>query len=140
MPKKETFIFILIIAVIILLMLFLNTTPKPEQLPIKLSELEIINYTIQGRTFQVYLADTEEKKIKGLSGMNSIDADGMLFVFDKPYKATFWNKDTHLDLELWWIRGESVIKKDYLPSIDKTSLVRIQSSAEVDKVLEIVIK
>lgn len=73
----------------------------------------------------------DKKELKG--------ADGMMFIFpDKDYR-TFWNMNTYLDLDVYWIDGDRVVGKDYLPSILKSKeIITVESRVKVNKVIEIV--
>lgn len=52
----------------------------------------------------VYLADTEEKRIKGLGGLASIPRDyGMFFVFDYSDYISIWMKDMLFPIDILWI-------------------------------------
>ena len=100
---------------------------------------EKIVLTIEGKNYTLLTARTSVEKMRGLSGITELkNADGMVFYFDAPQKITFWNKNTHLDLELVWMNGDKIIGRDFLPSEDKAGLVTKESPAEVDKVVELV--
>lgn len=52
----------------------------------------------------VYLADTEEKRIKGLGGLTSIPRDyGMFFIFDISDYVSIWMKDMLFPIDIIWI-------------------------------------
>jgi uncharacterized membrane protein (UPF0127 family) len=100
------------------------------------SERVVLN--IEGRDYILLTARTALEKTRGLSGITELkNADGMVFYFDAPQKITFWNRNTHLDLELVWLNGDKVLGRDFLPSEDKAGLVLKESPAEVDKVVEL---
>lgn len=59
----------------------------------------------------IEVADTEEKRIKGLSGRESLPPDtGMLFIFQEKQKHNFWMKDMNFDIDIVWFNeyGEVV--------------------------------
>jgi len=63
-------------------------------IPVKLDEVKIL----------VEIADTPEKRTKGLSGRRSLSRDrGMLFVFSSPQIASFWMKDMYFPIDLFFI-------------------------------------
>lgn len=100
---------------------------------------EKVSLNIDGKEYILLTARTSVEKMRGLSGIADLkNADGMVFYFDTPQKITFWNKNTHLDLELIWMIGDEVLGRDFLPSEDKAGLIVKESSAEVDKVVELV--
>ena len=50
------------------------------------------------------MADTEEKRTKGLGGLASIPRDyGMFFVFDSPNYLNIWMKDMLFPIDILWI-------------------------------------
>jgi hypothetical protein len=58
------------------------------------------------------VADSEFERTKGLMGRTSLgDREGMLFVYDSPKVATFWMKDTYLDLDIIFISGDLRVMK-----------------------------
>jgi len=58
----------------------------------------------------VYLADTEEKRIKGLGGRTSIPRNyGMFFIFDYVDYQNIWMKDMLFPIDIIWIDGNSKI-------------------------------
>ncbi len=55
-------------------------------------------------TIQVDIADTQETRVQGLSGRDSLaEGTGMLFVFDKPAQYGFWMKDMKFSVDIIWI-------------------------------------
>ena len=55
-------------------------------------------------TYRVKIADTEEERAQGLSGVPSLKKDeGMLFIFPKEGLHAFWMKDMNFALDLVWI-------------------------------------
>lgn len=54
--------------------------------------------------FNVELADSPEKREKGLSGRKSLaESRGMLFVFDQPDFYSFWMKEMLFPIDIIWI-------------------------------------
>jgi uncharacterized membrane protein (UPF0127 family) len=102
-----------------------------------------IFYSIEGKSYKLLIAKTIFEHQKGLMFYRSKKelkgADGMIFIFpDKNYR-TFWNKNTFLDLDVYWIDGDRIVGKDFLPSIEKTKeIFTINSPKPVNKVVEIV--
>ena len=59
---------------------------------------------VEDLVFPVELADTPDKRIRGLSGRASMDAGtGMLFVFEKPERFRFWMREMEITLDIVWI-------------------------------------
>lgn len=56
------------------------------------------------QTFAVSLADTEPKRLRGLSGRRELTAgSGMWFVFPSPSYYGFWMQEMHFPIDLIWI-------------------------------------
>ena len=83
---------------------------------------------INGRAVSVLLADTELKRIRGLSGKNSIGADGMLFVFPEEDFHGIWMKEMSFPLDIIWLNERE----------PRTSADCAQNDAEKEKCLEVV--
>lgn len=129
-PLKK-FIYRFVAASVIILLIINNSAFCSE--PGKV----ILN--IAGKDYSLLTASTSSERYKGLSGISKLkNADGMIFYFNPPRMAAFWNKDTHLDLELIWFSKGKVVGRNSLPSIDKAGLINIQSPGEVDAVVELV--
>ena len=127
--KKYSLIIIGIFAGIILLLI--GKTHFSEN-----SEKIILN--IDGKEYKLFTARTILEKTRGLSGITELKgADGMIFYYNLPQSPTFWNKNTHFDLELVWMRDGKVIGRDFLPSQDKAGLVAKSPSSVVDWVVEL---
>lgn len=101
---------------------------------------EIQNVTIDGHVYKLLVADNPIEYTNGLMNVRELhNADGMVFLFDKPKIQIFWNQNTFVDLDVYWMNGDTVVGHDSLPSIEKSkSVVIIQSNQPVDKVVEII--
>ncbi|MHB8831356.1 MAG: DUF192 domain-containing protein [Patescibacteria group bacterium] len=65
---------------------------------------------INGTQISVMVADTEVAHKQGLSGYERIkDDQGMLFLFDQPYKYMFWMKDMKFPLDIIFIRDGRIV-------------------------------
>jgi uncharacterized protein len=63
-----------------------------------------------GATIQAEIADTTEKRAKGLMHRDSLAKDrGMLFTFAEPQLWTFWMKNTRISLDIIWMDGKKRI-------------------------------
>ena len=100
-----------------------------------------IPYRIAEKTYQLLIADTPEKWERGLMFKKAMEEDGMIFLFPEKRVRSFWNMNTYLDLDIYWMDGDRVVGKDLLPSITKTGkVVTIVSPGPVNRVIEIVIR
>lgn len=98
-----------------------------------------MDYKLNGKTYKFLVADTPEKWQKGLMYYRSLEGvNGMIFLFpDKQYR-NFWNKNTYMDLNLYWLDDDVVIGQVLLPSIEKAkNLVVVHSPGLANKVIEL---
>jgi uncharacterized membrane protein (UPF0127 family) len=66
--------------------------------------------TPQGGTILAEVADTTEKRARGLMYRESLAKDrGMLFTFPEPQQWTFWMKNTRIALDIIWMDGNKKI-------------------------------
>jgi len=85
----------------------------------------MINIEINGKTYKVELAQTEEEKEKGLMGVRELPKDeGMLFDYNEPQQVSFWMKDTPLALDIIFINeyGEVLSVQEGKPN-DETPII-----------------
>ena len=124
------------------LLLYLNpylaSQPAKSQQPVSQGNLKVGNALIN-----VDVANTQEKRVKGLSGIDSIPKNyGLLFVLEKVDTHKFWMKGVKFPLDFIWIRGDTVV--DITPNVQPPTsdqsdnlLPVYQSKEPVDKVLEV---
>lgn len=80
-----------------------------------LSSLESLSFArkiikIDGKELEVDIADTEEKRTKGLNGRKSPgDDEGMLFIFQVPNAYFFWMKDMLFPIDIIWINEDRMV-------------------------------
>lgn len=129
--------FSILVFVLFLVVLIIGLFIKISQ---SYNDPEVMQYTLNGRKLKLLIADSQEEWTKGLMYYRRLDTvDGMIFLF--PYKnyRNFWNKNTYLDLNVYWIAGDEVAGMDELPSIEKSKkIIYISSPKPVDKVIELV--
>jgi uncharacterized membrane protein (UPF0127 family) len=77
---------------------------KPSEGPL------IVVTTPQGGIVRAELADTTERRAKGLMFRDALAKDrGMLFTFPKAEHWTFWMKNTRIALDIIWLDGSKKI-------------------------------
>lgn len=87
----------------------------------------------------VEMAQTPAQWEKGLSGRNTLQGiDGMLFVFPHYHIPLFWMKDTHIPLDMIWLKDNQVteITPDVQPNSSATPPT-YSPSQTIDMVLEV---
>ena len=82
------------------------------------------------------IADTLETQEKGLMGRDSLDEDkGMLFVYDRDARKSFWMKNTKIPLSLAYIATDGTIREIY--DMEPLSTKIVDSKYSVRYVLEV---
>ena len=110
-----------------------NQASENKQKIVKIKDMEIL----------VDIADTPEKRSKGLSGKESLnEKEGMLFIFNnKEEKPIFWMKDMLISIDIIWINGEKIIQinKNIDPEkgISDENLTRYSPQSTINYVLEV---
>ena len=95
---------------------------------------------IEGKNYKLIKAQTPQQWEKGLMFVRGKqnEYDGMIFSFPKKEQRTFWNKNTFVDLHIYWMDGEAVVGKDVLPSIVSSgTIVTVASPQPVNGVIEL---
>ena len=65
---------------------------------------------INGKKINLIVAKSEEDRQKGLSGRDKLDENqGMIFVFEKPGKYSFWMINMKFPLDIIYINGDKVV-------------------------------
>ena len=140
--KKFTFQMLLLLLVIFASLYFYKNQSVPN-IPFMPQPTVTKNLTINGALLKVEIADTKEKRSKGLGGRESLATDsGMLFIFEKLDKYAFWMKGLSFPLDFIWIKGDRVMEvtqdvKPPLPGQSDESLPIYSSKVDIDKVLEV---
>ncbi|MFA5933113.1 MAG: DUF192 domain-containing protein [Microgenomates group bacterium] len=110
----------------------------PNATPIVLTGLKLGENNLK-----IEIADTPEKRARGLSGRESLATDsGMLFTFDTSSKYVFWMKGMKIPLDFIYINDGKVVdllKNVAPPTPDQpdTDLPHLSPTAEVNMVLEV---
>lgn len=96
---------------------------------------------LEEKTYSLIVAETPTQWEKGLMFVREKgeNFDGMIFYFPENAERTFWNKNTLVDLDVYWMDGEQIVGKDFLPSIQKSGeIVTVSSGFPADTVVEII--
>lgn len=99
--------------------------------------------TIKNTKVYVEIADTSDKKSKGLSARKSLDkGSGMLFIFAKDTAPAFWMKDMLFPIDIVWINDDKIIQIDKsvpnpIPGTIDSQLPLYRPSLPINYVLEV---
>lgn len=91
----------------------------------------------------VEIADTPNELSQGLSGRESLGKDeGMLFVFQKDSRPSFWMKDMNFSIDILWINDEKIVQVHQNvpfpgPESNSDSLPLFTPQGNIDYVLEV---
>jgi len=96
---------------------------------------------IKDTTYQVEIADNDEKRVQGLSGRNELAKDrGMLFIFPDSDYHTFWMRGMKIPLDFIWIKDAQIVdvtENVAAPLTDTYAPPTIKPKQPVNTVLEI---
>lgn len=100
-------------------------------------------YNIDGKIYRLLEAKNPIDWTKGLMFYKNKSelkgADGMIFIFPNKQVQSFWNENTYIDLDIYWMDDEKIIGKSFLPSILKSKQpVTVTSPGKVNRVMEII--
>lgn len=87
--------------------------------------------------FTVSIANTPERRERGLSGTDSIPFGGMLFVFPSETVPQFWMKDMRYSLDLVWINDNGRVQSVSRSISPQTYPQTFSPDAPVRSVLEL---
>ena len=77
---------------------------------VKLSQYRNLIVTIDRYNISAFVADTDDKRSKGLSGVeNMSENQGMLFIFNYPSKQGFWMKEMMFPLDIIWLDSNNSV-------------------------------
>ena len=95
--------------------------------------------TVEGRDFQVEIADTVAKRQMGLMNRTELaEGEGMLFTFEKPGKHRFWMKDTLIPLDIIWLDVDyNVVTKITAPPCTADPCPKFSPEGPASFVLEV---
>lgn len=142
---KKFVIQTIFLVIIIFLGLAIATSKISTNLPLfpQIQRENIKEIKIRNTIIQIEVADTKDKRSKGLGGRESLASNsGMLFVFPKEDKYSFWMKGLKFPLDLIWIRNNQVVdiiknaKQPDLNQKDETLPIYLPREP-VDMVLEV---
>lgn len=97
--------------------------------------------TINNRTFEIIVADSQKEREIGLSETKSLpENQGMVFIFDRPAYYSFWMKNMTIPIDIIYINGQEIVtiqNNVQPPKSPAESLIIYTPTKPSDKVLEI---
>ena len=100
-------------------------------------------YQVNDKNYCLLTASNQEQWEKGLMFYKNKQelkgTDGMIFIFPDKQIRSFWNKNTYLDLDVYWFEDNKIVGKSFLPSILKSKeTIVVKSPDKVNRVVEII--
>ncbi len=142
MNSKLIILIIFILLTIPGVLFFMNRNTKNAPSDMSLWEdYKIVTRTIEGKKLRLVVADTNERRQKGLMYVRKPvhNFDGMIFIFKNKEPHTFWNMNTFEDLTIYWMADDTVTGKSDLPSVEKSKeIVTVSSPKRVNIVVEVI--
>lgn len=130
--------FVILMSVFFALFLTALWENRFDFLPASIQKSDKIFVKVANRDVQVEIADTEEKRSRGLGDRKKLQENsGMLFLFEIPAKYQFWMKDMQFPIDIIWIDENKkiiAISKNIFPDTYPASFV---PSDPVKYVLEV---
>ncbi len=133
-----------IVLVMILIIIALCMRPTSEKTACTIDGVgyRSMNMTIRGKPHRLLVADTDDKRSRGLMFVRSREMicghEGMVFLFDEKGIQTFWNQNTLIDLDLYWMDGDRVLREEKLLNITDNGLKTYSSILPVNTVVELI--
>lgn len=98
-----------------------------------------IEYELNGKKLNLVVAENAQEWHDGLMFVRKpVEFDGMIFRSQIPSVQVFWNKNTYVDLDIYWLRKDKVIGESFLPSIESGKLITVTSPGVVDTIIEVI--
>lgn len=116
-------------------------TENNAQSFLSIPDRSVVEWELEGQTLQVEVVNTPQSIEQGLSGRETLETDGMLFVFPQAAPRAFWMKDMRFAIDILWIRDGKIVGRAESASpptlgTPLSELVRYVSPEPVDMVLE----
>ena len=96
----------------------------PERLH-QLKDLEQAEVKWKDHVFKLWVMDTESKRMEGMMFLKDSDFkddEGMIFVFDREEPRRFWMRNTLVELDIAYCRGDGTVLNGYtMKRLDETT-------------------
>jgi len=77
----------------------------------RLLAFDALDVQVGDLEYEVYVAHTQKQRANGLSGIRSLDLDGMLFFYPKPSYVPFTMAAMEFDLDIGWYDADGTLLK-----------------------------
>ena len=114
-------------------------TPDAAQLDqaFQRSSLQIATPDARLHPFNIWIADTNERRARGLMFVRQLDADaGMLFIYPAAQPIAMWMKNTFIPLDMLFVAADGRVAK-VVEHTRPQSLETIESGQPVRAVIEL---
>ena len=107
-----------------------------------ISDGAVMAVEIEGVLFDLVVSKSPEAKMKGLSRIDQIPENGMIFLFDSPQYLIFWMKDMRFSIDIIWVNGNKIVgiaenAQNEPPNTPDSYLKKYLSGVKADKVIEL---
>lgn len=101
------------------------------------ARLTIDTPAMRRHVFNVWVADTDERRQEGLMFVRALPKDtGMLFLFERTQRVSMWMKNTYIPLDMVFIRPDGVVDS-IAANTTPFSLDIVASQGAINAVLEL---
>lgn len=101
------------------------------------STLQIATPDARLHKFNIWIADDETRRARGLMFVQQMDADaGMLFIYPTAQRISMWMKNTHIPLDMLFVTAAGRVAK-VVANTQPMSTKTIESGKEVTAVIEL---
>lgn len=87
----------------------LNSTQLQESQVFSVDSLRTTRVMVAGRPLLLSVAETPAQIQQGLSGVEELSTDGLLFILPTASRPRFWMKDMLFNLDFLWIDTDTVV-------------------------------
>lgn len=133
---KRVLLIFAVLFVVLAVFIFVQSLLKNGSLFAKTASM-----TVNDEKITLEVADTPEKRQKGLSGRKSLPENrGMLFVFDNADFHSFWMKEMQIPLDMIFLSGTRVVtvhENVPPPTEGDENLLLYSPDEPTDKVIEL---
>lgn len=101
------------------------------------STLQIATPDARLHKFDIWIADTQERRSRGLMFVEHMAPDaGMLFIYPSPQPISMWMKNTHIPLDMLFVTPDGRVVK-VVANTKVMSTKTIESGQDVTAVIEL---